>query len=140
MNIVKRAVAVLGMVAALAVAVGHTAGAASGTDPVPVAAVTRVPAPEGVQVLDIDPAPLGEVGAQAEGGFDRDHYWVKISRTELVEVGAGAVCAVIVKGPLAGLLCPPLAAALNWAIGHFPVAKGFWAEVYLNGQVKIGAW
>lgn len=82
----------------------------------------------------------GEITTMMQGGFDRDHWWIKISRTELIAIGAGAACAAIVKGPWASVFCPPLIAALNWAVSRFPVANGFWAEVYTNGRVNLGTW
>ncbi|WP_090062798.1 hypothetical protein [Lentzea flaviverrucosa] len=79
----------------------------------------------------------GDITTMMHGGFDHDHWWIKISRTELVAIGAGAACPAIVKGPWASVVCPPLVAALNWAIGRFPIANGFWAEVYTNGRVNL---
>jgi hypothetical protein len=107
---------------------------------------TAQAAPEAAPPVHLAAAPvsqaiqLDEITTMMEGGFDRDHWWIKISRTELVAIGAGAACAAIVKGPWAAVVCPPLVAALNWAIGNFPVANGFWAEVYTNGRVNLGTW
>jgi len=99
------------------------------------AVAAAVPAPS------TDPATAeGSVGTMAQGGFDRDHWWFKISRVELVTIGAGAACSAVFRGPVGAFVCPPLVAALNWAIGQFPVANGFWGEVYTNGRVRVGTY
>lgn len=131
---------IAGFVVAGSLLVGVTAGMAQAAPrPAP------EPVPAGVSVAAAnDRGPLEAAMQQArpmvQGGFDRDHWWFKISRTELVTIGAGAACAAVFDGPAGLVVCPPLVAALNWAIGQFPVANGFWGEVYTNGRVRVGTW
>lgn len=79
------------------------------------------------------------IGTFAQGGFDRDHWWFKISKAEVVSVGTGVVCRAVF-GSIGWFVCPPIAAAINQAISQWPNAGGFWGELYTNGQVRFGTW
>ncbi len=84
-------------------------------------------------------AEMSTAGVQAQAGFDRDHWWIKVSTAEIVSFGAGAVCRAAFGG--AGwFVCPPIAAAIQTALAQNPNVGGFWAELYTNGQVRVGAW
>ncbi len=80
-----------------------------------------------------------DVGILWQGGFDRDHWWVKISKTELISIGAAVVCRAVL-GAISWFACPPIVAALNWALSMWPNAGGYWAELYTNGTVRAGTW
>lgn len=80
-----------------------------------------------------------DVSASWQSGFDRDHWWFKISRTEVITIGAGAACRAAFGGA-SWFVCPPLVAAINGALSVWPVAGGFWAELYTDGRVRVGTW
>lgn len=79
------------------------------------------------------------IGTFAQGGFDRDHWWFKISKAEVVSVGIGVVCRGAF-GSIGWFVCPPITAAINQAISRWPNAGGFWGELYTNGQIRFGTW
>lgn len=81
----------------------------------------------------------GEVGILWQGGFDRDHWWFKISKAEVISIGVGVVCRAIVGGA-SWFVCPPISAAVNWALSQWPNAGGYWAEFYTDGHVRVGTW
>jgi hypothetical protein len=94
--------------------------------------------------LDAAPSPLAGaqasgMGTLAQGGFDRDHYWFKISKGEVVGIGVSVVCRAIFGG-IGWFVCPPIAAAVNQIISQYPNAGGFWGELYTNGRVRAGTW
>jgi hypothetical protein len=80
------------------------------------------------------PADLG-----VQGGFDRDHWWVKISVAEIVSVGAGTACKLALP-EVGWFVCPPIAAAINAALQNNPNVGGFWGELYTDGRVRVGTW
>jgi len=79
------------------------------------------------------------IGTFAQGGFDRDHWWFKITKAEVVSIGAGVVCRGVF-GSVGWFVCPPITAAINQAMSQWPNAGGFWGELYTNGQVRFGTW
>ncbi len=74
-----------------------------------------------------------------QAGYDRDHWWFKISKAEVVSTGVGVVCR-IAFGASGWFVCPPITAAVNWAISQWPNAGGYWGELYTNGTVRVGTW
>lgn len=84
--------------------------------------------------------PTGEIGTMSEGGYDRDHWWFKISKAELISIGAGAACRAAL-GAAGTFACPPIALAIDAALAANPnISGGFWGELYTNGQVRVGTW
>lgn len=81
------------------------------------------PASDGGVLAKISPQP-----AEAfQGGWDRNHWWIKVTRGE---VGSGivtAVCAYYVRIPSSSYVCTPLSQTAKRIIGG---ASGFWAEIY----------
>ena len=70
-----------------------------------------------------------------EGGFDTDHYWVKVSAGDI----AGGLTEVACRqyaGP-AAFSCPWLAQRAKELIGS---SNGVWAELYTDGRVNVGTW
>ncbi|MFD5827596.1 hypothetical protein [Lentzea sp. NPDC060358] len=94
--------------------------------------------PAGLAVPDATVTAEG-IGVLAQGGFDRDHWWIKISKAEVIAIGANAVCRAVFR-TAGGVVCPPIVAAVNWLVAQFPNAGGFWAELYTNGRVRAGTW
>ena len=84
-------------------------------------------------------AKASNIGIQAQAGFDRDHWWIKVSTAEIVSLGAGAVCRAAFGG-VGWFVCPPIVAAIEAALAQNPNVGGFWAELYTNGQVRLGTW
>lgn len=81
-------------------------------------------------------ASVGPQTAQAfEGGYDTDHYWVKISAGDIAG-GAVEVSCRRVAGP-AGFLCGSVASRARDMIGS---SNGVWAELYTNGTLHMGTW
>ncbi len=90
--------------------------------------------------FDLAPtAANGTMKQLAQGGFDRDHWWFKITKAEVIGVGAGVVCRWIFGG-IGWFVCPPIANAINQAVSQFPNAGGFWGELYTDGRVRAGTW
>jgi len=96
---------------------------------------TAVPATPVVLVAK----PSSTMGTLAQGGFDRDHWWFKITKGEVVGIGVGVVCRAVFGG-IGWFVCPPISAAVNQAVNSYPNAGGFWGELYTNGQVRAGTW
>lgn len=81
-------------------------------------------------------ASVGPQPAQAfEGGFDTDHYWVKVTAGDIAG-GVVEVACQRIAGP-AGFLCGTVASRARDMIGS---SSGVWAELYTNGTVHMGTW
>jgi hypothetical protein len=127
--------------AVLTLVVGGTTTAGATTD-----VVTAVTTPSPAKSVELQQAAVAattststDVGVLAQGGFDRDHWWFKISKHEVITIGAEVVCKAVFRGPVSWV-CGPISAAVNWALTQYPQAGGFWAELYTNGQVRVGTW
>jgi len=75
--------------------------------------------------------------AQAyEGGWDRDHGWMKITAGEIAQGATYALCMRATSGRAAGG-CRWLADRARQFVGR---SHGVWAEVYWYGRVNVGTW
>ncbi|MGH3812282.1 MAG: hypothetical protein ACRDUV_07465 [Pseudonocardiaceae bacterium] len=128
-----RATVVVATLAAAGVFAAGAQGTATAAEQVPAGTVAVMHPPEAGTAG-------GGVRTMSEGGRDGDHWWIKISTAEIASIGAAAACRSKLPPPVAGIACPPLAAAINDAVGKFPGAGGFWAELYDSGQVRAGKW
>jgi len=80
---------------------------------------------------------LAPASAQAaEGGWDVDHFWVKITNGEIVSGAAQAICRQF-TGPIGIAVCPTIADIAGQIVGS---AGGVWAEIYNDGHYAYGTW
>jgi hypothetical protein len=74
--------------------------------------------------------------AQAfEGGWDRDHAWIKVTAGEIAQGATYGLCLRVTSGRFANI-CSYLAGRARQIVGG---SHGVWAEVYWN-RVNIGTW
>jgi hypothetical protein len=90
--------------------------------------------------------PLAELHPQSAqaygGGWDRDHWWIKVTRGEVASGVVTGVCLYFVRVPVfKSYICSWLSAKARRIVGE---AQGFWAVVYPRGwhfpYVGIGLW
>jgi hypothetical protein len=62
-----------------------------------------------------------------EGGWDRDHWWIKVTNGEVASGIVTVACIRTVSPMLKGRVCTPLSQAAKASVGG---AAGFWAEIY----------
>lgn len=73
-----------------------------------------------------------------QGGWDRDHWWIKVTRGEVVGGLVTGICLRYVRLPVAGsYVCRSVGSLANRMIGG---SQGFWAEIYRTGAVRAGTW
>ena len=77
-----------------------------------------------------------------QGGWDRDHWWIKVTRGEVASGAVSAVCWYFVRIPARSYICTPLSVTAKRIIGG---ASGFWAEIYppkgwRPAYVRVGTW
>ena len=148
-------VAAAGLLLSTATATASTTGAQARPTSVSTSMAThQLPAPAGLAaergtllVRDAttpagasqDTGPSSDIGILMQAGFDRDHWWIKISKAEVISIGIGVACRLAFPS-VGWFVCPPISAAVNAALNLVPNAGGFWAELYTNGQVRVGAW
>lgn len=107
--------------------------------------LTIVRAPEIVTIDGVDVeffdamlSPSVLAHPEIQGGWDRDHVWVKITRGEIVGGLAKTVCKRVVPLPYSIAACPILAQVAKRLIGS---RSGVWAEFYpRTGHVRAGTW
>lgn len=81
-------------------------------------------------------ASVAPTNAQAfQGGWDRDHAWVKVTRGEIAQGLTYALCMRVTYNRF-GSMCSHLATRAKQIIGS---RHGVWAEVYWN-RVNMGTW
>lgn len=91
-----------------------------------------------VEFFDAMLSPSVFARPEIQGGWDRDHVWVKITRAEIVGGLAKTVCNRVVPLPYRIVACPILAEVAKRLIGS---RNGVWAEFYpRTGQVRAGTW
>ena len=90
--------------------------------------------------------PLAELGAAPaeayEGGWDRDHWWLKVTRGEVLGKAVAGICWYFVKIPASSYVCTPISLAATRIIGG---SSGVWAEIYPPRgwrlpYFRIGTW
>lgn len=62
-----------------------------------------------------------------QGGWDRDHWWIKATRGEVYGGVVGLSCGRFVPPPYSLRVCYAIGQAAKASIGG---SRGFWAEVY----------
>lgn len=75
-----------------------------------------------------------QVAEAYQGGWDRDHWWIKVTRGE---VAAGAVTVICLRFVPSQIACRSVAQVAKRIIGG---KRGFWAEVYRTGRIRAGTW
>ena len=70
-----------------------------------------------------------------QGGWDRDHFWIKVTAGEIAQGATYALC-LRVTGNRFGNMCSYLATRARQIVGR---SHGVWAEVYWN-RVNVGTW
>lgn len=74
--------------------------------------------------------------AQAfQGGWDRDHWWFKITRGEVLSGMTTGICWRFVPPIKRQQICTPISQSVRQALGG---ARGVWAEVYPPRWVWLG--
>jgi hypothetical protein len=71
---------------------------------------------------------LGPASAEAaQGGWDRDHWWLKVTRGEILSGAVSGICGRYVPKSRAAQVCTPVAQAVRQTIGN---NRGVWVEVW----------
>jgi hypothetical protein len=73
--------------------------------------------------------------AAFEGGWDRDHAWIKVTAGEVAQGATYGLCLRVTSGRFANI-CSYVANRAQQIVGG---SHGVWAEVYWN-HVNIGTW
>lgn len=72
--------------------------------------------------------PLAPAKAEAfQGGWDRNHWWIKVSRGEVYGGVVSLACGRYVPPPYSLRVCAPVGQTAKRLIGN---RRGFWAEFY----------
>ena len=82
--------------------------------------------------------------AQADGGWDRDHAWLKIPASDLQRMNVDQWCNTAVRIPAntpgSGACNHLVVSIVGYKLTHKNVG-GYWAEWYPStGQNRVGAW
>lgn len=74
-----------------------------------------------------------------QGGWDRDHWWIKASAGDVARGAVAAICARYVPASRRAQICIPIGIAAKKVIGAH---RGFWAEAWppycSKHWVKVG--
>jgi hypothetical protein len=127
-----------GAVAAVAPA---TASAAPAAAPA-VATVALAGSPSAIPEMHLSGGAVSMMGIQPtfQGGWDRDHFWVKVTKGEILGGMTTGVCRYF-TGPAGWFICPPISQAARQLIDRNPRAGGVWIEIWLNGRApRLGTW
>ncbi|HEX2162280.1 MAG TPA: hypothetical protein VHF88_10730 [Thermoleophilaceae bacterium] len=62
-----------------------------------------------------------------QGGWDRDHWWIKVTRAEVFQGVVVVACGRFVPWPYSMRVCGPIGQTAKHAIRG---GRGLWAEVY----------